>query len=76
MVPRLAALAVLRSSPYLSGRISERPDVEPISWVPLVWMFLAGSRWVSSWLNLSGPLDSVDDYTEGSPVDRAGLSGR
>src|SRR4051812_3288885 len=34
-------------------------------------MFLAGSRWVSSWFRLSGPLSSVDAYAEGSPVDRA-----
>jgi len=41
-----------------------------ISWAPLVWMFLAGSRWASSWLNLGSPVSSVDDYSEGSPVDR------
>jgi exopolysaccharide production protein ExoQ len=44
---------------------------QQISWVPLVWMFLAGSRWVSSWFSLSEPLTSVDAYAEGSPVDRA-----
>jgi len=40
-------------------------------WVPLAWMFLAGSRWVSSWLNVGPTLDSANDYAEGSPVDRA-----
>src|SRR5262245_28441421 len=40
-------------------------------WVPLAWMFLAGSRWVSSWLNLGPSLASANDYAEGSPVDRA-----
>ena len=40
-------------------------------WVPLVWMFLAGSRWVSSWLNLAPTFASANDYAEGSPVDRA-----
>jgi O-antigen ligase len=49
----------------------KRPEAQAISWAPLVWMFLAGSRWASSWLNLSGPLNSVDAYAEGSPVDRA-----
>lgn len=39
-------------------------------WVPLVWMFLAGSRWVSSWLNLRPQFASVEAYAEGSPVDR------
>jgi exopolysaccharide production protein ExoQ len=39
-------------------------------WIPLVWMFLAGSRYVSSWLNLGAPpLRSVDSYSQGSPVD-------
>jgi exopolysaccharide production protein ExoQ len=50
--------------------VKKRED-RPISWLPLMWMFLAGSRWVSSWLNLSAPLSSIDDYAEGSPVDRA-----
>jgi exopolysaccharide production protein ExoQ len=40
-------------------------------WVPLIWMFLAGSRWASAWLDLSTPMASADDYAEGSPVDRA-----
>ena len=40
-------------------------------WIPLIWMFLAGSRWTSSWLSLSVPLASADAYSEGSPVDRA-----
>ncbi len=37
-------------------------------------MFLAGSRYVSVWLQLSGPLSTVDAYTEGNPVDRAVFS--
>lgn len=32
-------------------------------------MFLAGTRYLSAWLNLSGP-SSIDSYSEGSPVDR------
>jgi hypothetical protein len=40
-------------------------------WVPLLWMFLAGSRYASSWLNLSAPQTSADAFAEGSPVDRA-----
>ena len=40
-------------------------------WIPLFWLFLAGSRWASSWLNLSVPMASADAYSEGSPVDRA-----
>lgn len=47
----------------------ENPDVSPALWVPLAWMFLAGSRYVSSWLSLGSPTDS-GSYDEGSPVDR------
>ena len=70
MVPLIAAAICVAFVAYLFWKDFQRPDVEPISWVPLVWMFLAGSRWVSSWLNLSGPMTSVDAYSEGSPVDR------
>lgn len=71
MVPLLATFICLAFIAYLFRKDFQRPDAEPISWVPFVWMFLAGSRWVSSWLQLSGPLASVDAYSEGSPVDRA-----
>ena len=41
-------------------------------WIPLAWMFLAGSRYVSHWLNYSAPtISSIDLYMEGSPIDRA-----
>jgi O-antigen ligase len=42
----------------------------PELWIVLAWMFLAGSRWVSSWLNLRPSFASVDAYSEGSPLDR------
>jgi O-antigen ligase len=70
---RSAALAVcllfiawLFLSDYRAGNRGS-----PALWVPFAWMFLAGSRWVSSWLNMSPPLASVDAYAEGSPIDRA-----
>lgn len=47
----------------------ENPDASPALWIPLAWMFLAGSRYVSSWLSLSSPGGS-GSYDEGSPVDR------
>jgi exopolysaccharide production protein ExoQ len=47
-----------------------RPPRQSISWAPFAWMFIAGSRFVSSWLSLRGP-SGVDAYSEGSPVDRA-----
>ena len=39
-------------------------------WIPFIWMFIAGSRFVSQWLNLRAPT-SADVYLEGNPVDRA-----
>ena len=57
---------------YLFWMDLRRPDgPSKALWVPLAWMFLAGSRWVSSWLNLSPAFASANDYAEGSPVDRA-----
>jgi exopolysaccharide production protein ExoQ len=40
-------------------------------WIPLVWMFLAGGRFASSWLTLSGRGRSAASYAEGSPIDAA-----
>jgi len=37
-------------------------------WIPLIWMFLAGSRTVGQWLNLS-PSSMMEAYHEGSPID-------
>src|SRR4051812_26582438 len=70
MIRLIATLACFGLIGFLFWRDLQKQRQE-ISWVPLVWMFLAGSRWVSSWLSLSGPLQSVDAYAEGSPVDRA-----
>ncbi len=42
-------------------------------WVPFMWLFIAASRNVTTWLGVSGGGSS--DYTEGSPLDRAVLTG-
>jgi O-antigen ligase len=55
---------------YLFWTDLRRPDSSSKAlWVPLIWMFLAGSRFASHWLNLSAP--SAKDYAQGSPVDAA-----
>ena len=72
MLPKLAAIVVLAFVVYLFWSDSKKPNQPSAAlWIPLLWMFLAGSRWASSWLNLSVPRESADDYAEGSPVDRA-----
>lgn len=50
--------------------VRENPDASPALWVPLTWIFLASSRYVSSWLSLGVP-ESAGSYDEGSPVDAA-----
>lgn len=39
-------------------------------WLPIIWMLLGGSRYVSQWLNLSSTEFSADSILKGSPVDR------
>jgi exopolysaccharide production protein ExoQ len=70
MPPPLAALFCLFFIGYLFHQELRRPGRDRISWAPFTWMFLAGSRYVSSWLNLRGP-GGLEGYSEGSPVDRA-----
>lgn len=69
MIPTVVCVLFIA---YLFWIDLRRPDSPSGAlWVPLAWMFLAGSRWVSSWLNLGPTLASANDYAEGSPVDRA-----
>jgi O-antigen ligase len=72
MIAGLATLACLAFVAFMfwgEQKQSYRPSAA--LWIPVAWMFLAGSRWASSWLDLGVPLTSADDYAEGSPVDRA-----
>jgi O-antigen ligase len=50
---------------------NKNESVSNAIWIPFIWMFLAGSRFVSQWLNLGTPNFSTDVYIEGNPVDRA-----
>jgi exopolysaccharide production protein ExoQ len=70
MVPRLASLACFVLIAALFRSDVKKRDLR-VSLVPLVWMFISGSRWVSSWLDMSPPMDSADALAEGSPIDRA-----
>jgi len=44
-------------------------------WLPIIWLAIAASRFVSEWLN-AAPLDpnAADQYMEGNPLDRAILT--
>jgi exopolysaccharide production protein ExoQ len=71
-MPMLATFVCMLFIVYLFWTDLRRPDSPSNAlWVPVAWMFLAGSRWVSSWLNLAPNLASANDYAEGSPLDRA-----
>lgn len=39
-------------------------------WIPVVWLLINGSRPVSIWLQMTTPIESPDQYLEGSPLDR------
>jgi O-antigen ligase len=68
----LATAVCLLFIVYLLWTDLRRPDSPSTAlWVPVAWMFLAGSRYVSSWLNVGPRFASANDYAEGSPVDRA-----
>jgi len=43
-------------------------------WIPVVWLSIGGSRMVSQWLQMAPP-SSVDQYLDGSPLDRNILMG-
>jgi exopolysaccharide production protein ExoQ len=73
MPPLLATLICLPFVGYLFWTERRRSATEPISWVPFCWMFIAGSRFVSTWLDMRAP-GGVNAYSEGSPVDRTVFS--
>jgi exopolysaccharide production protein ExoQ len=42
-------------------------------WIPVIWLWLAGSRSVAEWLAAMGwgpPVNAADTYIDGSPADR------
>src|SRR5262245_34954787 len=70
-MPQLALISCIVFVVYLFRKERKAGNgLTPQLWIPLIWMFLAGSRYVSQWLSLRGPMISVDAYSEGSPVDR------
>lgn len=74
MPPKIAALICILLILYLYWMDREKSEgVSRAIWIPFIWMVIAGSRFVSHWLNLVPPM-SVDAYFDGSPVDRAVFS--
>lgn len=72
MSPQLAALICILGIIYLFWVDVKKGDSSSKAlWIPFCWMFFAGSRYLSQWLNLGIPVTSSDAYLDGSPLDRA-----
>jgi O-antigen ligase len=68
--PPLALLATLAFIVFLFRRdLREEPQMSRALWLPLIWMFLLGSRFVSQWLNIFGFSLGAATLEEGSPLD-------
>lgn len=50
--------------------LRKHSDLSKALWIPLIWIFLSGSRFVSQWVNFSASSQSPNVYLEGSPLDR------
>ena len=76
-MPQLATALCVAFVLYLFWVDARRSDVSNALWIPLIWMFLAGSRFVSHWLNVGVPMPAdvaMDVYLDGSPLDRTVFS--
>jgi exopolysaccharide production protein ExoQ len=49
--------------------LKRRENVSKELWIPFAWMFLAGSRPLSTWLNLRPQFANAQQFAEGSPLD-------
>lgn len=47
----------------------------PALWLPVIWLFLSGSRSVSEWLQFSAPDVSLEALAEGDPINRFAYAG-
>ena len=69
MPPFIASILFTIFILFLFYRDQEKNSgVTKAVWVPMIWMFIVGSRFVSQWLNLGGSINT--DFVEGSPLDR------
>src|SRR3977135_4394599 len=68
--PIIAACLTFAFIVFLFRRdLRERPNVSGALWLPLVWMLLITSRYVSEWLNLFGLQVGAASLEDGSPLD-------
>jgi O-antigen ligase len=72
MPSQLAFLAwfVLVAALFLRDR-KNHPNLSRALWIPLIWLFVIGSRSFSAWIHLSArEAASIEAYSEGNSLDR------
>lgn len=71
MSPKIVALLCFANILYLFY-IDQKTSTSSSKalWIPLIWMLLAGSRYVSQWFALGTPIEAEVAYLDGSPIDR------
>ncbi len=68
MPPALATLLTIAGVLFLLRREARVADARtPALWLPVLWLGITGSRFVSQWLNLGA--GAGDNYSEGSSID-------
>lgn len=70
MPPPLALLLTVAFIGFLFWQDSrQNVNTGGALWLPLLWMLIIGSRFVSQWLNISEPANAAE-IEDGSPIDR------
>jgi exopolysaccharide production protein ExoQ len=76
MNPQLAAFATLIAISWLLwlDRDDATSRTSRALWIPMVWIFLAGSRSASQWMQSGSSADYGQQFLEGNPLDRVVLT--
>jgi len=53
----------------LAGDSRKRGEANGALWLPVLWIAITGSRFVSQWIGLGEPVGAGGDDSEGSPID-------
>lgn len=76
IAPSIASILVLAGIVLLFWLDRDtKAKTSPALWIAVVWVAIGASRMVSEWFGSSIYLESPEQYLEGSPLDRALLTG-
>jgi exopolysaccharide production protein ExoQ len=71
MPPTLASIAfIIGIYGLFQFTRDENPKTSRGLWIPVMWLWIAGSRAVTSWLQVGPSMDDPNQYLDGSPIDR------